>query len=204
MPIEVDAAARLDQIAEATLRVADRERPAGVTIRAVAAELGGSTTVVTNYIKSRADLLLNAVRYELAAWRREHAEAIAEVQDDPRSRLREEIRWSTTTLHNDRAARQIWLDLVSRASSDGASELLRDDAAEHYENIRTDVADLAPADSDSDAIADGIYLAIRGFYFATTEDPEQWPPQRAAHAILKIADLLVGLDEGSTTRKPKR
>ncbi|HJG47134.1 TetR family transcriptional regulator, partial [Corynebacterium variabile] len=61
MPREVDTSARLQRIADATLAVAREQGTRAVTLRAVAKELGGSTTLVTNYLKTRADLILNAL-----------------------------------------------------------------------------------------------------------------------------------------------
>ncbi|MEU2234066.1 TetR/AcrR family transcriptional regulator [Streptomyces vietnamensis] len=190
MPIDVDARERLDRIAEATLRVAERDGPGAITIRAVSAELGGSTTMVTNYLKSRSDLLLNAVRYEQRSWNEDLTTAQTDAGSDPRARLDVLIRWSTSTLPHDKAARQIWMDLVSRAPETGASKLLREDAAEHHARFRALVAELG-AGEDS-PVADALYLAVRGFYFATTEDPDRWTSQRAADAIVAIAQGLLG------------
>lgn len=192
MPIEVDAAKRLDQIAEATLRLAGREGPGSITIRAVAAELGGSSTVVTNYLKSRADLLANAVRYEQSRWADDTARAVGAVGDDPRQRLYALIRWSTSTDHDDVAARQIWMDLVSRAPDAGASAILREDAVEHHQRFRAALEQVSP--DVPDHVCDALYLAVRGFYFATTEDPERWTPERATAAVVAMADaFLAGL-----------
>ncbi|MFI6517491.1 TetR/AcrR family transcriptional regulator [Spirillospora sp. NPDC050679] len=189
MPIEVDAAERLDRIAEATLQVAERDGPGAVTIRAVAAELGGTSAMVTNYLRTRADLLLNAVRYEQRAWDEQTRQCLAAAGDDPRARLDALIRWSTSTLLHDKAVRQIWMDLVSSAPEAGASELLREDAAAHHERFRELVDDLGAANPG--LLADALYLAIRGFYFTTTEDPESWPSERAGQAILAIAGAML-------------
>lgn len=189
MPIEVDAAKRLDRIAEATLRVAGRDGPGGITIRAVAAELGGSTTVVTNYIKSRADLLANAVRYEQRNWHEDTERSVSAAGDNPRDRLYALIRWSTSTDPDDIAARQIWMDLVSRAPEAGASVLLREDAAEHHQRFCDLLEQVSPGVAAF--VADALYLAVRGFYFATTEDPERWPSGRAEAAILRMADAFL-------------
>ena len=189
MPIEVDAEERLNQIAEATLRVAGREGPGSITIRAVASELGGSTTVVTNYLKSRADLLANAVRYEQRSWSEDTERSVTAAGDDPRERLYALIRWSTSTVGDDVAARQIWMDLVSRAPENGASVLLREDAADHHRRFCDLLEQVSPGIPEF--VGDALYLAVRGFYFATTEDPERWPSERAEAAILRMADAFL-------------
>lgn len=189
MPIEVDADKRLDQIAEATLRLAGREGPGNITIRAVAAELGGSTTLVTNYLRSRADLLANAVRYEQRQWAADTERALNSAGPDPRERLYAMIRWSTSTDHDDVAARQIWMDLVSRAPDTGASALLREDASEHHRRFQNLLHQVSP--NIPSHVCDALYLAVRGFYFATTEDPQHWPDHRAEQAIVQMADALL-------------
>ena len=71
MPIDVNTQERLRAIAIATLEVAEARGADGVTMRAVAERMGGSTTLVTNYIPNRAGLLMNAVGYAFEQWQDE-------------------------------------------------------------------------------------------------------------------------------------
>ncbi|GLW96767.1 hypothetical protein [Microtetraspora sp. NBRC 16547] len=188
MPIEIDITERLEQIAEATLRVAEREGPAAITIRAVAAELGGSTAVVTNYLKTRSDLLVNAIRYAQRGW-------LADLDDhvnphEGAQHLRAYMAWSSGTVGHDRAVRQIWLDVAAKAESRSAAfELLRQDATEHHQLLRAAAAKAGV--SDADFAADVLYLLLRGFYFASTEDPELWTDERVGAAISQLTDLFI-------------
>lgn len=73
MPAEIDRAERLDDIARAVLEIAREHGGQAVTVRAVAARLGGSTTLVTKYLPSRPALLANALRYVRENWAAESA-----------------------------------------------------------------------------------------------------------------------------------
>lgn len=92
MAAAIDRDARLDELAAATVEVAVARGVYAVTIRAIAARMGGSTTVVTRFITSRAALINNVIRFIEA---RRTDELRAEV--DTRSgteRIRPLIRWS--------------------------------------------------------------------------------------------------------------
>ncbi|WP_433215089.1 TetR/AcrR family transcriptional regulator [Microtetraspora malaysiensis] len=188
MPIEIDITERLEQIAEATLRVAEREGPAAITIRAVAAELGGSTAVVTNYLATRSDLLVNAIRHAQRGWREDLDSHVN--SHEGAQHLRAYMEWSSGTVGHDRAVRQIWLDVAAKAESRGAAfELLRQDAVEHHRMLRAAVAEAGV--SDADFAADVLYLMLRGFYFASTEDPELWTDERVGAAISRLTDVFI-------------
>ncbi|MFI6603877.1 hypothetical protein ACIBHX_47245 [Nonomuraea sp. NPDC050536] len=44
---------------------------------------------------------------------------------------------------------------------------------------------------DADFTADVLYLLLRGFYFASSEDPELWTDERVGAAISRITDLFI-------------
>jgi AcrR family transcriptional regulator len=188
VPIAVDSSQRLDDIAVATLAVAADSGPSAVTVRAVAAELGGSTTLVTNYVASRNDLLANAIRYVQRQWRSEQG-AVADRYRDPVERLRAVMTWFTGTDPDDPPARRIWLNVVAHVGEDSyPAKVLRADAAGQRADVGALLQDAGMADA---AGADAVYLALRGFYFATTEDPDEWPPGRANAALSRLIDLLL-------------
>lgn len=188
MPVEVDGAKRLDDIAEATLRVAERDGPGAITIRAVAAELGGSTAVVTYYVASRAELLRNVIRYAQRQWREDMLRATDGLKG--RELLEALALWSVSTVGHDRAVRHLWLDMAARAPADSAAfRDLRNDTAEHRGTIRDALAG-AVDPRDVEVGADVLYLMLRGFYFLSVEDPEHWTDDRIARAIRHVVDRL--------------
>jgi AcrR family transcriptional regulator len=187
MPIDVQVDERLAAIAEATLRVADARGADGITIRAVAEQMGGSTTLVTNYIKSRAALINNAIDHVLARWRDDEASALDGVA--PEDRLEALALWSCSTTGDDDLLRHLFIEMLakSRGPSD-VSEALRHDAEEHRTHLR-DAATLAST-PDPDLTADILHLVLRGYYLASVEDPERWTAERVSPIVSRLVALL--------------
>lgn len=61
MPKIVDPQARRDEVLAAAWRVIERDGLKGATIRAIAAEAGASTAVVTHYFRNKDDVLRSAL-----------------------------------------------------------------------------------------------------------------------------------------------
>ncbi|HEX2312755.1 MAG TPA: TetR/AcrR family transcriptional regulator, partial [Thermomonospora sp.] len=171
MPVEIDIAQRLATIADATLRIVADEGLDGVTIRAVAKRIGGSTTLVTNYLPTREALLRNAVEHALQAWATDADEAVAGTAD--RERLVAIARWACSTTGDDQVLRRLFLEILGRSRPDSeALQALREDARRAREPV-IDAAREAGA-ADAAFVADILHLVLRGFYVSSLEDPEHW------------------------------
>jgi AcrR family transcriptional regulator len=174
------------------LRVTTLEGPSAVTIRRVAKELGGSTAVVTNYLGTREELLINAIRFAQEGWHRD-AEAHLAGREGA-DRVRALAAWSCTTVEHDHAVRQLWLGLTGQYGRDSAAlAVLREDAVAHRQSLVEALEDAEAAFAD--AGADALYLALRGFYFVSVEDPLGWTDERAGRAVARLAELLLGADD---------
>jgi AcrR family transcriptional regulator len=186
MPIDIEPKVRLAQIAEATMRVAETRGADGVTIRAVAEEMGGSTTLVTNYIPSRTQLIKNAVLHALEGWQEDfdnEREGVA-AEDE----LRTLAVWSVSTRGDDTTMRHLFIELLARATADTGLDALREDSEEHRTRFR-DAAEAAGV-ADPEFAADLLYLVTRGFYFATVEQPDEWTTERVTPVMLQLLGLL--------------
>jgi AcrR family transcriptional regulator len=188
VPIDVNAEERLAQIAEATLRVVETRGADGVTIRAVADEMGGSTTVVTNYIPTRTRLISNAVHHAIDAWQAELDQQLEGVA--PEDEFRTLARWSSSTSGEDPIIRQLFIELLAKAGEGEELDALRQDGQEHREHFR--VAAAAAGVAEPDFAADLMHLILRGFYLAAVEDPEQWSTERVQPVIDHLIDLIAG------------
>ncbi|MEV3861562.1 TetR/AcrR family transcriptional regulator [Streptomyces sp. NPDC050095] len=190
MPIEVDEARRLDEIADATIQVARERGVRSVTIRAVAQRLGGSTAMVTNYVPSRAALMINAMRRAEAGWDREMAEELAGVEGE--ERLRGAVRWMCTTQQNDEVLRRLMMEIASAGPGAGAEveALLRETSRRSHEELGALAAEGGL--SGGELVGDMLHLLMRGYWLATLEDPERWTAERGERAILAVVDLLKG------------
>jgi AcrR family transcriptional regulator len=188
VPIDVDVDQRLREIAEATLAVVEEDTARGVTIRAVAAKLGRSTTVVTNYLPTRSALLLNAVRHALMAWDEDQRE-VDDAHDGPDA-LRHNLAWAVSTEGHDMTVRRLFLELVA-TSDPGADAALPIRAAAAEGRDELEQAARGAGSADPGFVADALFLALRGFYLACVEDPERWTSERAAPVVDRLLTVLL-------------
>jgi AcrR family transcriptional regulator len=187
MPLDVDAEARLNAIAEATIEQARHAGPRAVTIRTVAARLGGSTTKVTHYVRTRGELMANAVRRVEQQWRPELAEVLT--GRSGRDRLAAFIDWWTTGTAKYNVFRLMWVEMLAMRDSDEAvGRALQQEAHAERDDM---VAALTEARmADPQLSADMLYLLLRGINISTVEDPETWPVERGRQAALALLDLM--------------
>lgn len=189
MPIDVQVDERLAAIADATLRVAEARGADGITIRAVAQEMGGSTTLVTNYLPSRAALIKNAVDHVVARWSEDEAAALEGVA--PADQLEALALWACTTTGDDDVIRHLFIEMLAKSRTPSEfSEAARADAEEQRGNLRT--AAVAASAPDPDLAADVLHLVLRGYYLASVEDPEGWTSERVSPVVRRLVALLLG------------
>jgi len=184
MPREVDADQRLADIAAATLHVARDTGAQSVTIRSVARQLGGSTTLVTNYLPTRAALIMNALDRGRERWLQERDAAIAA---HPRSeRLRALVDWSLSSTPEDAVLRTLILEIVANADVEpelrAALQRESADYRDYFEHTAADAGFAEPRHA-----AELLYLLVRGGYIAGMEDERHWSESRLRaimHAVL--------------------
>ncbi|MEU7278439.1 TetR/AcrR family transcriptional regulator [Streptomyces sp. NPDC045431] len=188
MPIEVDEARRLDEIADATIQVARERGVRSVTIRAVAAQLGGSTAMVTNYVSSRSALMINALRRAERDWAGE-MEEVLEGLTGP-ERLQAVARWMCTTERDDEVLRRLLMEIASAGPGAGADveELRRATARRGRDEMGALVAEAGLPDAALSA--DILHLLFRGYWLSTLEDPDTWTRERGTRVALALIDLL--------------
>lgn len=183
MPREVNPHQRLADIADATVRVARAHGAQAVTIRSVARELGGSTTLVTNYLPTRAALIANA----LDRWRRDRDGIDVMTGDaDPLTALLEA---TLTSNADDPVLRTLILEIVANASVEPelGANLRRESMA-----FQDELAHAARASGIAQPrdMAEVIYLLLRGATIAAAEDPTHWNEAHLREVILETVSAL--------------
>ncbi|MFB4320505.1 TetR/AcrR family transcriptional regulator [Actinomadura sp. 21ATH] len=187
MPIEVDITQRLATIADATLDIVATSGIDGVSIRAVAKRIGGSTTLVTNYLPTREALLRNAVEHAIETWG-EEMEQVADALPE-KERLAATARWACTTTGNDEVLRRLFMEILGRSGRESeALQVLTTDARRGRTQL-ADAAALAGA-ADAEFAADIMHLVLRGFYVSSLEDPERWNSESVTPLIDRLVRLL--------------
>lgn len=186
MPRDVNLDQRLADIAAATISVARTSGAHAVTLRSVAKQLGGSTTLVTNYLPSRAALILNALDQGRDRWRAELDDALAAVPAS--ERLAAVVEWALTSTSDDPVLRALILEIVANASvePDMAASLRRESDV-----FRTMLEEAATESGfpDPARVADVTYLMVRGAYIANTEDPAHWDETHVRDVIRATIQL---------------
>ena len=190
MPRYVDHDARRSEIIRATLQVLADEGPAGLRVRAVAGRMGGSTTVVTHYYRSRQDLLDSLIE-DLAAWPAEVAEIEIGVED-PRDRLRLFLRWLLPSDERGLLGETARINLIGERDARVRTEHL---FAAWDRNVRSlltrHVEELMPNERVAAAV-DVLRSITNGITLSTVEHPEEWPCERQ-FAVLDDVLAALGL-----------
>lgn len=192
MPRDIDRSARLTDIADATLRVAKSTGANSVTIRAVARELGGSTTLVTNYLPSRAALILNVLDRARDRWRAEYEEQTAGLA--PMHRFEALVSAAPKPPEPDPddlepVLRALILEIVANAEAEPTLRSALHRESEDYRRVLRAAAHDAGYE-DPELATDLGYLLLRGAYFASAEDPEYWDAGRTREVTLAALRAL--------------
>ncbi|GLW99349.1 hypothetical protein [Microtetraspora sp. NBRC 16547] len=200
MPVEVDQDQRLAEIARATIEVARERGPRGVTLRSVADRLGRSTAFITNYVPSRAQLMVNALERAQRNWSTERAEWL-----EGRSglqRLAELARWMCTSSADDQTLRALWIEAIAdvKGAARDAYEVVRSTTDSTYDEFLRSAE--ATAHERAKAIADILYLYCRGFHVKTVEDPQAWTGERVNHTLEYLLQVLLSSADAQVSTPP--
>jgi AcrR family transcriptional regulator len=190
MPRYVDHEDRRSQIIQATIEVLAEKGPSGLNLRAVASRMGGSSTVVTHYFRTRQQLL-DALLETLAQWPEDVAKLEAGT-DDSRERLRLFLQW---LLPNDEQGLKEETARVNLIGERDARVRTGHLFAAWDQNIRSllarHVEELFP-DERVPAIVDVLRSTTNGITLSTVEHPDQWPSERQS-AVLDEVLIAFGL-----------
>jgi AcrR family transcriptional regulator len=190
MPIQVDVTQRRADVADATFRVAARNGLAAVTLRSVAAEMGVSTTAITNYLPTRAELLMNAVERMTDDWMAELEAARADREPGQalRAVMREAVDWDQDELVRS----QFWVAVLAAQTPQ-----IRHQVGEAEDAVRDVLVKLVgecghPA---AEAAADLLFLLAQGVAASIVEAPHRWSPARLrAMADTAVDGVLSAID----------
>ncbi|GLU88341.1 MULTISPECIES: TetR/AcrR family transcriptional regulator [Agromyces] len=190
MPIEVDESERLAEIADATVAVANERGTRAVTLRAVAERLGRSTAFITNFVPSRAHLMVNALEHAQSHWRTERASLLRDATGI--ERLVAVARWMCSTTPEDNVLRSLWVEVIGdvRGDTRRAYDVVREVTDATYQEF---VSSAEATDLEHpEYIADILYLYCRGFHVKTVEDPEAWTDERVNASLEVLLRALLG------------
>ena len=195
MPKIVDHDERREMIIQSALEVLSEGGPRMLTMRGLAARLGGSLRVVNHYYPSRRSLLEDLEPRMTERWEEDLKQLDAE-SCSPRSRLRSFLIWALATDEEDRIAERAWISLLSAPpeDADSVATLHAHGALWMRRQIEKRLEGLVPLEA-LESTTDQLQIATRGIVVTAEENPDLWPAGRQIAAIEGLLRLLGLADE---------
>jgi AcrR family transcriptional regulator len=192
MPVTVDHEVRRREVAEAVWRVLAGTGFAGLSLRAVAKEMGATTGLLTHYFGSKRELVAHALEvvHERTAPRMREAETHQPGMDGLRARLR------AVLVDDDEATvlSKVWVGFWDLALADAELGLAEAARYERWRERLRPMVDEAIADGelgagrDRETVVDVLTSFTHGMVVQALFDPERFPAARQ-YAVL---DELLG------------
>ncbi|WP_050375839.1 TetR/AcrR family transcriptional regulator [Streptomyces acidiscabies] len=189
MPKFVDHDVRRREIVRATLEVLAESGTAGLSFRAVAARLGGSTTLVTHYFPHQDALLAEVASYSLVLWG-EEIDALDRQGATPTERLQNLLVWlmpvTPVGLMQERARINL---LSSELLGEGHRTALEEWDVRIRSVLRNHLEELVPHDQ-VDKTVELLRVTISGVVLTVVEHPGLWPIERQLAIVEHLMQLL--------------
>lgn len=189
MPRFVDHDVRKRDIVRATLEVLAESGTGGLSFRAVAARLGGSTTLVTHYFPNQDVLLAEVASHSLVLWG-EEIDALDRQGKTPTERLQNLLVWlmpvTPLGLMQERARINL---LSSELLGEGHRTALEEWDVRIRSVLRSHVEELVPPDQ-VDRTVELLRVTISGVVLTVVEHPGLWPVERQLGVLEHLMQLL--------------
>ena len=201
MPRYVDPDQRRRDIVDATNQVVAEKGLSGLTFRAVADRLGGSTTLVTHYFASQEELLNGLTTSLLDTWTVELAELEAD-SDDPRDRLMILLEWLVPIDDEGRMQERARINLLAEQILGGKTRHLFEAWETHIRDfLREHLRQIVPK-RDLEMRVGALRALTNGLTLSAIEHPDRWPPEQVL-AVLHQCAADMGLAP-TNTRTPRK
>lgn len=191
MPRQVDHARRRREIVDATLKVLSEVGTRGLSFRAIANEMGGSTTLITHYFPTQRELLDEVSEQTLADWDDE-IRAMDAQEEAPAVRLQALLRWlvplSDEGLRDER--NRIHL-LAGQLLGEENRTIFQAMEMRIRDLIRAHVIGLVPPE-EVERTVEILRVTTNGVVLSVVEHPEQWTPERQI-AVLDWVTSSLGI-----------
>jgi AcrR family transcriptional regulator len=191
MPRYVDHDQRKREILDATSKVLGQGGLSALSFRAVAKELGGSTTLVTHYFATQSDLLDGLAGWLVDDWEADLADLETGV-DDPHKRLVLFLEWlipdSPESLLQERARIGLLAEKQVRSET---TEMFNVWDRRMRKLIREHLKPIVPK-KELEMRVDMIRVMTNGLTFSAIEHPDDWSPKHM-RAVLDQSLIDMGL-----------
>lgn len=161
----------------------------GLSLRAVANEMGGSTTLITHYFPTQRDLLDYVSAHLIATWDEEVSELDAN-EDTPTARLQALLYWLGPTTEDGYLGERIRIHLlVDQLLGDENRTMFESSDAKIRGLIRTHVEDLIHP-GNVERVVELLRVTTDGVVLSIIEHPDLWPPERQIAIIDWLMESL--------------
>lgn len=181
MPRIVDHDGRRREIAQLAMRLIAERGMSGLSMRALAEEMGGSLTLVTHYYPTRAVLLQDVVARVMEQWR-DDLDGRLEAAGDARARLNVLLAWLLPLTEEGRELEWVRFALLVDRQDPEAHDLLL--AVDHgmRDLLRKHLRELV----DETVLEDGVDMlraVTTGVALDAILDPDAWPASRQRRVV---------------------
>jgi AcrR family transcriptional regulator len=188
MPRVVDHDARRRDIARVALTLLARDGTAGLSLRGIATEMGGSLTLVTHYYANRQELMTDLAHQICDGWQAD-LDRMDQKHREPRDRLRTFMVWLLPlTERGQEEERARFALLAAENDPDSRAVLLEFDNVVR-QMLRERLSGLIPK-RRLPATADLLHAFASGVILDAQLNPTAWPAKRQ---LTLLDDLLTAL-----------
>lgn len=189
MPKLVDTERRRKEILRATTELIAERGITRVSFRVIAERLGGSTTLITHYYSSQADLLNDLATHATESWEEEVAQLQAGI-DDPYQRLRTLLIWMLPTTKAGLIEEQACVNLLAHQLEGADHHKIFNAWEKKLRRMLNEHTRELVVESAVDEIVDLLRVAIAGVTISVVKDPGKWPARRQIAILDKLIHRL--------------
>lgn len=176
MPRVVDHDARRRDIATVALKLLARDGASGLSLRNIAAEMGGSLTVVTHYYANRQELMTDLAHQICVTWQ-SALDDMDEAHREPRDRLRTFLAWLLPLNERGQEEERARFALLAADHDPDCRAVLLEFDNYVRELIRHRLVGLVPK-RRVPVVADLLRAFTSGVVLDALLSPEDWPAKR--------------------------
>ncbi|NIE72961.1 TetR/AcrR family transcriptional regulator [Pantoea sp. Ap-967] len=189
MPRFVDHDQRRRDIAFATIQVIAREGLKGLSISAVAKELGGTVTLVTHYYSSKSALIDDLAEQMIENYQCQMDELTRDIED-PVARLHCFLDWAIPNSTLGINEEKVRIRLVENSDDIPAIRSMTNRFDQHMRSfIRQHLRPLIP-ESMLEQYTELLRVMISGICLSAVETPSEWPPERQVLVVNSVLRLI--------------
>jgi AcrR family transcriptional regulator len=191
VPRAVDADDRRREIATAALRLISTKGYRALTLRAVAAELNGSLTLVTHYYASREELLKDMATQLMSQWDEELA-TLERDATDASERLRLFLEWMIPMDEQGELEERARIILAAETRSEhpDIQETLNTWDLAMRSALQERVAAVIEDPEEVKSVAEILRVFTNGVVLSVIEHPDEWPSERQGGVLDRVLSRL--------------